>query len=572
MASDLDEMRTRAEELSAAAAGRPEADRARRLLDRLRAGRFVVAVVGEFKRGKSTLVNALLGDEVVPSGVLPLTAVATDVRYGEPAAVVELRDGTQRTIEPTRVAEFVTETANPGNELGVERVEVRGRWPLLEPGVVLVDTPGIGSVYRHNTEAGRAALLDADGAVMVLSADAPLSEQERDLLRVLADRRSPTFFVLNKADHLAIDELAEVRQFVEAMLCDLFGHDVSIFAVNARSALRARVHGCRSAGEEGIEFDAFATEFERFIVDDLVRARAATARAELHRLGTSLRDAITVEQAALNVDAADLASLVEQFAGEADRQRRAFEDDCTLLRRDVDRLVDEVGKRLAAFACEAPAEHATSLARIASATPRARLVDDLRTAAEEAVCASFESFRRSEAVRVEDAWRQVAESFRTQTQQRVDEARLAAAGLFSVPLPRLAVRALSDQTERFSYLFVHVGGDLESVGRLLGRLLPSGTARPRALASARGELAREFDKHAGRARWDLSQRLEALCRDLEHTMLAELDHSIDAIGQAAARAQERQRSAEEDRQRQVLAAERLQKVAAELVALGGETR
>ena len=82
------------------------------------------------------------------------------------------------------------------------------RWPagLLATGVVLVDTPGIGSIHRHNTEAGLAALLEADGAVLVLSVDEPLSEGEFELLEALTERRVRTFIVVNKADHLPADE------------------------------------------------------------------------------------------------------------------------------------------------------------------------------------------------------------------------------------------------------------------------------------------------------------------------------------------------------------------------------
>lgn len=570
MIGDIDELRSRAEELASVVTGRPEADRAQILVDRLRAGRFVVAFIGEFKRGKSTLVNALLGEEIVPSGVLPLTAVATEILYGEPAAVVSFLDGTPRTIESTEVAEYVTETANPRNKLGVERVEVRGRWTLLQSGIVLIDTPGIGSVYLHNTEAGRAALLDADGAVMVLSADAPLSEQERELLGVLAERRSPSFFVLNKADHLTAGELVEVRGFVEPMLRELFGGDAPVFAVNARSALTAKLCGRSRAGEEGIEFDAFEAEFERFLVDDLVGARAATARAELHRLGTSLRDGLALEQAAMHTAAVDLERLVQQFAGEADRQRQAFGDDCTLFSRDVARLVDDVGRRLATFAAEAPTGHVVSLAEIASTASRKRLSDELRAAVVEAVQASFEEFRRSEAARVESAWHAIAESFRARTEQRVNGARLAAVELFAVPLPHLVVPTLSDRIDRFSYLFIQLESLAEPLERMVGRLVPSRLARRRALAKAQDELVREFDKHAGRARWDLSERLDALCRDLVQKMRAALDHSIDAIDQAAARAQEWRRSSADDRKLQMLSTERLEKVAAELVSLGGE--
>lgn len=567
MADELDELRSRAEELASIAIGHPEADRARSLADRLRAGRFAVAFLGEFKRGKSTLVNALLGAEIVPSGVLPLTAVATEVRFGEPAAVVTFLDGTTCVIESTRVAEFVTETANPRNELGVEHVEICGPWTLVDSGIVLVDTPGIGSVYRHNTEAGWRSLLETDSAVMVLSADAPLSEQEQELLGALAERQSPTFVVLNKADHLSSDELHEVRDFVEALLREAFGDAARVYAVDARSALAAKLCGHSRVGEQGIEFDVFAAEFERFLVEDLVGARAATARAELHRLGSSLRDGIALEQAALHAGAADLERLVQQFAGEADRQRLAFEDDCSLLTRDIGRLVDEVGMRLAAFAAEAPADHKATLANVASTASRKRLPDELRSVVEKAVRTSFEEFRLSESVRVESVWNAIAEAFRARTEERVAAARLAAAELFAVPLPHLAVPTLSDRIDRFSYLFFQVESLAEPIQRMVSRLVPSRLARRHALTNAHGELAREFDKHAGHARWDLSQRLGGLRLDLEQKMRIELDHSIDAIKQATTRAQARQRSSSTDRQLQLLAAERLEEIATELIEL-----
>ena len=215
MTSELDQLTATAFEL-ASAAGRTGdiAERAQRLGDRLAQGSFHVSVLGEFKRGKSTLVNALLVDDVLPTGVLPLTAVATEISFGERRAVVVPLDGPSYEIAPDEIAEFVTEERNPENERQVARVELRVPSQLLEPGVVLVDTPGLGSIYRHNDEEARRALFDADGAILVLSADSPLSAQERELLGVLSERRQPTFFVLNKIDHLAQDETEQVRRFV----------------------------------------------------------------------------------------------------------------------------------------------------------------------------------------------------------------------------------------------------------------------------------------------------------------------------------------------------------------------
>jgi hypothetical protein len=245
----------------------------------------------------------------------------------------------------------------------------------------------------------------------------------------------------------------------------------------------------------------------------------------------------------------------------------AFEDDCTLLSRDVGRLVDEVGRRLAAFAAEAPAEQKAALANVASTASRKRLTDELRSVVEAAVRSSFEEFRLSESARVESVWRAIAEAFRARTEQRVAAARLAAAELFVVPLPHFTVPTLSDRIDRFSYLFFQVESLAEPIQRMVSRLVPTRLARRQALTNAQVELAREFDKHAGRARWDLSQRLDALRLDLEQKMRTELDHSIDAIKQATTRAQARQRSSSTDRQLQLLAAERLEVIARELIEL-----
>jgi len=92
------------------------------LVDRLDAARLRVLVAGEAKRGKSTLVNALLGREVLPSGVTPLTAVTTTVRYGDDErAEVRFLDGHDEKHPLAALTDLVTERGNPGNR--------RGTWP-----------------------------------------------------------------------------------------------------------------------------------------------------------------------------------------------------------------------------------------------------------------------------------------------------------------------------------------------------------------------------------------------------------------------------------------------------------
>lgn len=535
MASEFERLASAARELAAAAEGRPEGERARSLAERLEAGRFLIAFVGEFKRGKSTLINALVGEAVLPAGALPLTAVATELVWGEPGAVVEFLDGRRLGVARDEVAAFVTESANPRNIKGVARVEVRGRWSLCASGAVLVDAPGTGSVYAHNTEAGRRTLLDADGAVMVLAADQPLSAAEREMVQVLRARRGPVFYVLNKADHLDPSELDEVRRFAGSVLAEELGYRPRLYAVSALEALRARSEGA-VPGPGAKEFEAFRADLERFVREDLAAARLATARDELIRLAEALQAALAVERAAADLNASALAERVAQFRVEATRQRRAFDDACARFDRDVARLANEAGRRLAAFARAAPSRFGARLASVASTSPRGRLRAALWEAVEESVREAFESFRHAEAERVDRAWRSLAEEFRAEAQRRAQDVRAAAAELFAVPLPDAAVPTVSAQEEGFFYLFIPATTFNEPFVRLLERLLPGRLARRRALAWATDLLVREFDKHAGRVRADLVARLDAARRDFEAAMRREIDETAAAVLTAADRA------------------------------------
>ena len=184
------------------------------LRGRLAGQRLRVLVAGEAKRGKSTLVNALLGRAVLPVGVTPLTALATTVRYGRDEGVSTVfRDGRVESFPLSALGDLVTERGNPGNRRNLASVTVVADAPVLARGAELVDTPGTGSVYARGTAEAEAALGAMDAAVFVLTADPPVSASERELMARVAELSVTMFVVLNKADHLTGGELAEALEF-----------------------------------------------------------------------------------------------------------------------------------------------------------------------------------------------------------------------------------------------------------------------------------------------------------------------------------------------------------------------
>jgi len=197
----------------------PVAEEARELAARVSEGRFYVACVGQFKRGKSTLLNALVGHEVVPTGFIPVTAVPTVIRFGDEVhARVRMRDGAWRDIAMIDLKEYVTEELNPENTKAVEGAEVFVPSPLLSSGMCFVDTPGLGSVFTGNTATTQAFIPRIDAALVVVGADPPIAGEELTLVEAVGKEVQDLILVINKADRTTDPERAAAAKFTREIL------------------------------------------------------------------------------------------------------------------------------------------------------------------------------------------------------------------------------------------------------------------------------------------------------------------------------------------------------------------
>lgn len=196
-----------AEMLRALATLRPKAEGARdeavqALSTKLAEDRFNLVVIGRFSRGKSSLMNAIIGLDQLPTGIAPLTSVITSVSYGDEAAVELTFEGQllRRKIPLEELAQYVTQEGNPGNTKRVKLAEVQLPAEILRRGFYFIDTPGLGSAIAENTETTEAFLPAADAFLLVTSHDSPLSADELRILSETALSGRQTFIVLNKQD------------------------------------------------------------------------------------------------------------------------------------------------------------------------------------------------------------------------------------------------------------------------------------------------------------------------------------------------------------------------------------
>jgi len=194
-----------------------------------------IAVLGRFKAGKSSFLNDLTGRRVLPVGVVPVTAVVTEVQYGpRESAEIRFSDGRTEFVPAERAAEFVAETENPENIKQVSRVRLS--LPSLERyrGVRFVDTPGLESALEHNTVASLEWLPNVGLALITVAADLPLSQSDIDFIRQVSRYTPSLFLLLTKVDVLDASQRDEVMHFVQRQLARHLNRSITVFPYSVR--------------------------------------------------------------------------------------------------------------------------------------------------------------------------------------------------------------------------------------------------------------------------------------------------------------------------------------------------
>lgn len=192
------------------------------LSEKVSSNLFYLVVVGLFKRGKSSIINALIGRGLAPVAVTPLTSVITFFQYG-PVTSAELffKNGNHVPIDLHDIFLYISEEHNSRNYKNVEYVKILTKAPILE-NIILVDTPGLGSLFSHNTNTTIEFLPRIDAALFVLSADLPISKADEEFLRKIKDSIPKVLFVLNKSDLLSPEELDKMARYNIKMLNEIF--------------------------------------------------------------------------------------------------------------------------------------------------------------------------------------------------------------------------------------------------------------------------------------------------------------------------------------------------------------
>ncbi|WP_298798351.1 dynamin family protein [uncultured Pseudonocardia sp.] len=300
---------------------------------RLRDSALTVVVCGEFKRGKSSLLNALLEEDppLFPVDAAVATSLVTIVSHADSERIMvglTGRDGTltDKEISRSEIAAYVTEGANPGNQLVASMVSVETPNLRLTAGVVLVDTPGVGGVFTDHTAATMAYLPGADAIVFVSDFTQPLTATELDFLRQAAEAAKVTgdadalLFVVTKSDLVDADRRAELLANTVAKLAEVTGRPADELVVVPVSS-RSKRAWLATRDERRLIASNFG-ELEAQLWPAVSRRRArvilSAALADLDVAVRALLDPLDTEVTALKADTAT--KLAELKASAQQRQ------------------------------------------------------------------------------------------------------------------------------------------------------------------------------------------------------------------------------------------------------------
>lgn len=340
---------------------------------------FKVLVIGEFKRGKSTVINALLGEEVLPAFATPCTAVINEIKYGEEKrAILHFADKLPEPMPKlandveAHIAAYKKDGKIPPMEIPVDRIEefvvipdpgkdqaesvaqspfglVEIYWPidLCKNRVEIIDSPGLNE-HGTRTKVTMDYLAEVDAIVFVLSCHALASQTELQVISdsIIASGHEDIFFVCNRFDEVRERERERLKDYAQKRLGEKTSLENGIHFLSALNALDAKLDNNPDALKES-GFQDLEQHLVSFLVNDRGRIKIARPAAALKRqINRAVCEIIPMQQ---NMLSADLAELKKRYDSEkpklddAEKRRLSIKEK---IARKTSRVKDETRRNI----------------------------------------------------------------------------------------------------------------------------------------------------------------------------------------------------------------------------------
>ena len=476
---------------------------------------FNLVVLGQFKRGKSTFINSLIGDRLLPTSVIPLTSIVTLLKYGDTEKIeVIFEGGDRKQITRNELVDYVTEKGNPANVKKVKEVEIRFPSAYLKDGVILADTPGVGSTFENNTEMTYKYLPKVDAAFFLLAVDPPISQSEIQFLKEVQKYVEKIFFIQNKIDYLTAEERHESMVFSKNVIESALGTDgIKIHPLSAKMALEAKL-----SQDKELMDKSFLPEFDTVLGDFLLKAKGKTIlRAALNGARRLLSDeelSLELEKKAIGTPLEILEQRLKIFQEKMDMIRRDREDIRYYFDGEIKRLIDLLDRDLERLKAREVSELTKKLEETARAhenmniSEYGRLLDDTFC---QTMVRDFNEWVAQEEERLNREYAQVSKRYSERTNEVIDTIVKTSGELFDLKIEKYHSEEAIVSDSGLYYML----GDMPKFFDLEGALdffsqkvLPRKLSKGMMLKDIIKNMHSKIDMNCGRVRWDFMDRMK----------------------------------------------------------------
>jgi small GTP-binding protein len=487
-----------------------------------------LVLLGQFKRGKSTLANCLLGKSILPSSTVPLTTVVTEIRFGEDDALsVVFKNGKNISQPLNKISEYVTEKKNPKNQKGVDRVVVFCRSDFLKNGIVLIDTPGTSSTFLHNTKVANDYLPNCDAAILLISADSPLSSEETNFIISIKKYASKIFFVVNKCDYFSKHEIKDILKHIETELSKI-GVNADLIPLSARLGLKGKVEKNKKILENsGIK------KLENTLMKFLSKKKRETlldsTNLKLNSISNSLYNRLKSEYASVDMDAKSFQKKIAEFHNQFERVKQSvlmysgsIDSEFSDIMADIDNGMEDAKGKLPKII---QGKIVKSLER---RDGKVKFVDRVNSLMKKHVEGELKIWWNELDRRIKERVKEMQKHY----VNLVNDTNLKLESI-SKDIFNFSIRPIScDCTINFRTIFYfQVSGFRQESIILpsLTSLLPSNMVKKRIFGELESKIEEEVDTNLGRIRYDYLQRLEKGNENFKESLFKQLEKTKKEI-------------------------------------------
>ncbi|WP_025209643.1 dynamin family protein [Hippea sp. KM1] len=496
---------------------------------------FNLVVIGQFKRGKSSLINALLEDNIVPSSILPLTSIVTIISYSSrKKAIVKFLDNSEKQIEINEIEGYVTEKHNPKNRLNVKEVHVLHPSPYLKKGIRIIDTPGIGSVFKHNTDVAYNFLPYCDAAIFVMSPDPPLGEAEIEFLKNAKAFTEKFFFVLNKIDIVSKDELKEVIGFNKGLLKEYIeSENIEIYPISAKNALKAKQTKdgglLESSGIKELEnsLDSFIQKEKGNII------AINTINALLRHINNEL-NAFEIQKKTQSLSLKNLQEKADKFQSFIGKVKEEAEEYEYILDKRIEKIYGELDDEIEKLKekhlpglIEKMQNHYNQKTKEKPSTEE--FESYMTQKMNEHIMEIFNDFKKEQSESISYRVEAIYDELAKRINEKIEDIIQTASTIFDIKLNTYIDKERLTDKSYFNFMLTDQMGILNIFATTFRTKLPFFIGKKIAYRHIKNTTIELFDRHCGRVRYDLTKRVRETTFRFKDQLKDKLDLTIEAI-------------------------------------------